>query len=224
MIKSTRDVAVLPTIQEEEAKAPEYIKADRSSSAFSKLTRNLALSALMLIGIVSVRNAQLPSEQTLLTAAQSLIMDSSWDETLGRINFVGNFLPETMAVFFDASENHQLAAPCSGTLVHSWSNDAPYLCYEAQESTVQAMADGQVMSLAHGLEEEIILRVRQADGLEALYYNMDATTLREGDVIARGQTLGSIMPGKYALVEVRKDGMPVNPTSWLQCSSEIGNP
>lgn len=72
MIKSTRDVADLPPIENGQPKSVEYIKTDRSSFMFSKLTRNLALSALMLIGIVSVRNAQLPSGETLLTAAQNL--------------------------------------------------------------------------------------------------------------------------------------------------------
>lgn len=224
MIKSTRDVADLPPIENGQPKSVEYIKTDRSSFMFSKLTRNLALSALMLIGIVSVRNAQLPSGETLLTAAQNLIIDDSWDETLGRINFVGNFLPKTMAVFLETGEQYQLAAPCSGLLAHAWSEGEPYLGYDTQADTVWAMADGQVMGLAHGLEEEIILRIRQQDGLETFYYNLGSTSLQEGDSVSCGQAVGTILTGKEAMIEVRKEGIPVDPTPWIQTIKQAKQP
>ncbi len=221
MIKNTRDVMDLSPQRNEpesqERNALEYIKPDRSSRVFEKLSRNAALAALMLLSIVSIRNAQLPSGQTLLTAAQT-ILDPEWDETLGKIDFVGHFFPETVSVFFETDiEKYRLAAPCtSGRLVHVWSEKEPYLGYKSPDgSTVYAVGDGQVMSLSHGMEEENIVRVRQEDGLEILYYNIATLSIQEGDEIKQGQGIGSILAEKETVIEVRRNGMPVNPTAWI---------
>lgn len=221
MIKNTRDV-MDPSPQPNETEMQEkntleYIKPDRSLHAFDKLSRNAALAALMLLAIVSIRNAQLPSGQTLLTAAQT-ILDPEWDETLGKIDFVGHFFPETVSVFFETDvEKYRLITPCiNERLVHSWSENEPYLGYDSSDdSIVRAVGDGQVMSLAHGTEEENIVRVRQEDGLEVLYYNLATLSIQEGDEVKQGQAIGSALAEKETAIEVRRNGISVNPTAWM---------
>lgn len=214
MIKSTRDVS-----WEDQPDIPGeiiYLKpAEPPRTAMGRrLSRNLAISALMLLTIVSVRNAHLPGGQTLLTAVQSLT-EGGWDETLGKISFVGNFLPESVSVFLEGAPSASLALPCSGKMVHAYNAGEPYLAYESDDGQVYCVSDGDVMSLGHGVNEELILRVRQDDGLEALYYNLKDTPFSEGDRLTRGQAVGALLVGSQAILEIRKNGRSIDPTAFF---------
>ena len=214
MIKSTRDVSWEETMEKQGE--IEYLPpaGARRILMGKRLSRNLAVSALLLLAIVSVRNAELPGGQTILTAAKSLT-EGGWDETLGKISFVGNFLPETISVFLEGTPTASLALPCSGPMVHVYSAGEPYLGYESRDGQVYCVSDGDVMAVAHGVNEEIILRVRQDDGLEAFYYNLEKTAFSEGDRLTRGQAVGTLLAGNQAILEIRKNGRPIDPTSFF---------
>lgn len=203
-------------------KKPEYTELPAPPRPLwgEKLARNLALSGMILLTVVSVRSAQLPSGRTVLTAVQSLI-DPSWDDQLGKISFVSSFFPETVSVFFDSPPAGALTAPCSGSLSHAWTAQEPYLSFQAQDGRVYAAAKGQVMSLSHGPEEEIILRLRHEElGLETVYYNLAEVRVREGDPVEASTCLGTALPGKDAAFEVRRAGRAIDPAAFLQQRSE----
>ncbi|MBR0408174.1 MAG: M23 family metallopeptidase [Clostridia bacterium] len=169
--------------------------------------------------MVAVRNAELPTGKTVLTAVQEMI-GADWDQSLGKISFVSNLLPESMAVFFETDLQANLTAPCFGGVVHAWSQEEPYLGYSAANGNVYAVSDGQVMSVAHGLEEERIIRVRHDDGLESMYYNLASVNVREGDSVSAQTCLGTALPGKQALLEIRRAGRAVDPAPWLSPREE----
>lgn len=180
-----------------------------------RLARNLALTALLVLAITAVHDARLPSGRTVLTAVQDMV-DTPWDDQLGKISFVSNLFPETVSVFFESSLEADLVAPCFGKITHAWQKDEPYIGYDASDQQVYAMADGQVMSIAHGLDEERILRVRHADGLESLYYNLSSVFVQEGDAVTSATCLGAALSGQDILVEVRRAGKEIDPTASLQ--------
>lgn len=184
-----------------------------------KLARNFAFAGILTLMVVSVRNAQLPTGKTVLTAVQEMI-DANWDGSLGKISFVSNLLPESMAVFFESDLNAELTAPCFGPVVHAWSEKEPYLGYSATNGNVYAVSTGQVMSVAHGLEEEKIVRVRHENGLESLYYNLASVNIREGDEVSAQTCLGTAISGQQALVEVRRAGRAIDPTDLLTLRGE----
>lgn len=219
MIKSTRDVAWEDTIQEKSEM--EYLPARPSPRILmgDRLSRDLAVSALLLLFLVSVRNAELPGGETLLTAAKGLT-EGEWDETLGRISFVGHFLPETVAVFLEDQPAASLALPCNGPLVHAYSADEPYLGYASGDGNVSCVAAGEVMAVSHGLEDELIVRVRQEDGLETLYYNLEKTSLSEGDSLKSGQAVGKLLNESPAIIEVRKNGRSIDPTAFFPADEQ----
>ncbi len=192
--------------------------ADRVSSHKKrfgeKLARNLALAAMLVLTVAAVHNAELPSGQTLLAAVQEMI-DPNWDESLGKIRFVGNWFPETVAVFFESDPQMELTAPCFGSVSHAWSDDEPYVGYASSDRNVYAAADGQVMSVAHGMNEERIVRVRHDDGLETLYYNLSSVSVREGDAVTASTCLGQRLPYEEALIEVRRAGRAIDPSALL---------
>ena len=180
-----------------------------------RLARNLALSVMLVLTVTAVRTASLPSGQTVLTAVQDMI-NGQWDDHLGKIDFVSNFFPETVSVFFDTSSRASLTAPCFGEISHAWTQDEPFIAYQSENGRVYASAAGQVMSVAHSPAEELILRVRHEDGLETMYYNLMETAVQEGDQVTESSCLGVLLPGKDAVVEVRRSGLPINPDTLLK--------
>ena len=193
--------------------------AAKKPSWGEKLARNCAFVGILTLMVVGVRNAQLPSGQTVITAVQEMI-DADWDSSLGKISFVSNLLPESMAVFFESDLQAELTAPCFGSVVHAWSETEPYLGYNADNGSVYAVSAGQVMSVAHGLEEERVVRVRHENGLESLYYNLGSVSVREGDEVTAQTCLGTALAGQQALVEVRRAGRAINPTAMLSLRGE----
>ncbi len=178
-----------------------------------RLARNLALAGMLVITIAAMRNAELPTGTAVLTAVQQMI-DSEWDDHLGKISFVGNFLPESVAVFFESATDAELTAPCFGPLTHTWTEQEPYLGYSGEDKRVFAVASGQVMSISHGPEEEYILRVRHDDGLETMYYNLASIAALEGDMVTTATCLGEALPGG-AIIEVRRAGRAIDPTGLI---------
>lgn len=179
------------------------------------LTRNLALAGMLVLTVAAVRTASLPSGQTVLAAVQDMI-NGPWDDHLGKIDFVSNFFPETVSVFFDTSASASLTAPCFGEVRHTWTNTEPYISYQSSDGRVYAAAAGQVMSVAHGPSEELILRVRHEDGLETLYYNLAEVRVREGDPVTDETCLGILLPAQDAAIEVRRSGLPIDPDALLK--------
>ena len=209
MIKSIRDVQPAEMPKEPEPPYTTLPKPARSQ----RLVRNCALTALLLITVTSVRNERLPSGQTVLTAVQTMTGEG-WDDTLGRISFVSALVPDTVAVFGDGQASYSLYAPANGEMTHSWSIDEPYLSYRAGDGQVYALGGGQVMSVTADDENGYALRVRQTDGLEAMYYDLSAIRVREGDEIAAQACIGSCL--RDAVVEVRRDGVSMDAAAWIQ--------
>lgn len=185
-----------------------------------KLARNVAFAGLLTLSVTAVRNAELPSGKTLLSAVQGII-DTSWDNDLGKISFVSSLLPESMVVFFETDLHADLTVPCFGSVEHAWTNEEPFLGYSTNGGNVYAIASGQVMSIAHGLDEERIVRMRHKDGLESLYYNLSAVNVQEGDEVTVSTCLGSVLPGKLVLLEVRRAGRAIDPESLLSPRKEM---
>ena len=80
---------------------------------------------------------------------------------------------------------------------------------------VYAFAAGQVMSIAHGQDEELIVRLRHESGMETLYYNLADVLTQEGDSVSSSTCLGHVIRGSQALLEVRMAGRSMNPSAWL---------
>ena len=79
-------------------------------------------------------------------------------------------------------------------------------------SDVRAAADGEVMSIAHGLDEERIVRIRHDDASEAIYGNLASCLAQVGDRVYAGDVFASILEGEPLAFELRVDGRSVDPT------------
>jgi len=191
-----------------------YLPEKETKSYAEKLTRNIALAFILVLVVSAIRNAKLPDGKTVMSAIQGTV-DQQWDESLGKISFVSNMFPEAVSVFFSQTTQNTLVTPCIGTLIHAWTGNEPYLAYQLESNEIYALSSGQVMSIAHGINEEKVIRIRHEDGLEVLYYQLEHTKVQEGDLVDSHTIIGECLPGQQAIIEVRKEGLPIDPTTMI---------
>lgn len=180
-----------------------------------KLGRNLAVVGGLFLVVVAVRNSTLPEAQSVFNAIQASAQ-MEWDESVGKLTFVNALLPESVRAVWQENPVAEVFAPVQGEIVHAWSQSEPYLMIQSGASNVRASADGEVMSIAHGLGEERIVRIRHDDGNETLYGNMQECYIETGDRIAAGEMIGKLLKDQPLAFELRVQGRSVNPAKLLR--------
>lgn len=176
-----------------------------------KLIRNLAVTGAMLLTVVAVKNLGTPESQSVFAALQASA-GMEWDESIGKLSFVNGLLPESIQAVWSDEADITVLAPVQGETVHVWSEKEPYVLINGNTADVRAAENGEVMSIAHGLEEERILRVRHDNGTEALYGNLAECYAQEGDLVYAGDVIAKVLEGKALAFELRVDGRSVDPT------------
>jgi len=192
----------------------EWVKPSKKSFA-ERLTRNVAVAAALLLCAVAVRNAALPQAKDVFTAiTDSVTMDL--DESLGKLTFVSNLLPESALVFWNSNETVTVSAPVQGDIVHAYNEDEPYIALLGLSSDVRVAADGEVMNVAHGDGEERVVRIRHEDGLETLYGNLMECFVSEGDQVYESDIIGETAQKQPVFFEVRRNGRSVDPVPMMR--------
>ncbi len=198
----------------EKEKDMEWVKPRKKDFA-ERLTRNVAVAAALLLCAVAVRNAALPQAKDVFSAIQdSVTMDIN--ESLGKLTFVSNLLPESALVFLNSNETVQVSAPVHGDIVHVFHEEEPYIGLLGVSSDVRVAADGEVMNVAHGDGEERGVRIRHEDGLETLYGNLMECFVSEGDQVYEGDIIGETAAKQPVYFEVRKNGRSVDPVPLMR--------
>lgn len=205
-------------IKETQTKVPappyEEIPQSKQQNGLMKLNRDVAFLMLLMVCLASIHNQQLPNGQTVLTAVQQTV-DGQWEEDLGKITFVNSLMPESLSVFFAQPVQAALSHPCFGQMVHRWSDTSPYLSFLPESQNALCTADGEVMSISHASDDSLALRIRHDNGLESIYYHLEEVFCREGDIVKCGDTVAKIVSGENLILDVRKDGLSINPTAYF---------
>ncbi|MDD3336545.1 MAG: M23 family metallopeptidase [Eubacteriales bacterium] len=175
-----------------------------------RLIRNLAVAGGLLLVVVAVKNAGVPEAQSVFSALQTSV-NTEWDESVGKLSFVNGLVPEALQEVWSEKESLSVYAPISGETVHSWTQSEPYLEVMGIVSEVRAVAPGEIMSIAHGLDEERIIRIRHDDGTESVYGNLEECFLEVGDRVYAGDVIAEVLAGKPLAFELRRDGRSINP-------------
>lgn len=181
-----------------------------------KLLRNMALAASLTLCAVTLRSGALPelssATDAILTAATD---DSLLNDQLGRLSFVSTLFPEASLVFAGADEQ-RLSMPVSGGMVvHAWSESEPYLSWRTDADIVTAAAPGEVIGVYHGNGDERLVQVLGNDGISCLYGNLAETSVRTGDAVQAGETIGTLITGADCVFEVRRDGLSIDPALYM---------
>ncbi len=179
-----------------------------------ELTRNLAVVGCLFLVVVAVRNTTAPEAQSVFGALKEGA-GMEWDESVGKLSFVNSLLPKSIQAVWNERENTEVFAPVNGEVVHAWSRSEPYLMIRSGVTDVRAAADGEVMSVAHGLDEERVVRIRHDDGTETLYGNLESCYVEVGDQVLAGQVFAGLLDGRPLSFELRVDGRSVDPEGKL---------
>ncbi len=184
------------------------------------LTKNLALLGCLALVVLAVHAAGQRQESISVFSALQNGLTASWEQDIGKLSFVSELLPPEIREVWNPSPAVAVMAPVTGDTVHAWSHAEPYLEIAATAADIRAAAGGEVMSIAHGLGEERILRLRHSDGNESLYGNLAACHVEVGDTVDAGEVIASLLPGSPLAFELRIDGRSVDPASVMQPLSE----
>ena len=211
-----RERTTLPAPTAPEKKTAEWSETITKRKWFDmdRLLRNVAIVGALWLVVAAVRNAGDAGVQSVFSSLQTN-MAVDWDESLGKLTFVNNLLPESLRTVWSEEPVATVYAPVTGEIVHAWNAAEPYLELSSVVTDVHAAQNGEVMSISHGLDEELIVRLRHDNGLETLYGNLSECQVEEGAYVYAGDLLGTVLSGKNLCFEVRQDGRAVDPTSMM---------
>lgn len=210
LLDKTAELVELP--ERERTFGMRFLQLDR-------LVRNFAVVGGLVLVITAVRSSDVPEAQSVFGVLQESA-GIQWDESVGKLSFVNSFLPEEIQTVWNETPSISVFAPLNGEIVHAWSQTEPYLLIQSALSDVRASADGEVMSIAHGIGEERILRVRHDDNTETIYGNLQNCYAEIGQYIKSGDIIGTVLPGYPLAFEVRMDGRSINPADGLKTFEE----
>lgn len=145
---------------------------------------------------------------------------------------------EVVAEALSFQEKDQLAWPVAGNVLINYSMDKtvyfptlqqykynPAIIIGASEGeNITAAADGKVLSVFEDAKIGQAVTVDIGNGYELTYGQLKDIMVLQGDVISSGDVIGRVAaPTKYYSVEgpnvyfkLSKDGLPINPLSWLE--------
>ena len=172
--------------------------------------RNIALSTAAVfclgIGAVNLATDREKAEQVMA----HITADFEYDETLGRLQFVSNILPESAMVFLESNDEDMMAvfAPSTAEIIHAWNQAEPWLEYD-DSGAVMACSDGEVMTVVQNRNDEYTVRILHENGYESVYSGLVDVSASAFDQVHAGEQIGQA--GNGIAFELRKDGLSVMP-------------
>lgn len=175
----------------------------------------LAVCSALFLVIAALRSVQAQPVQAALSAVRSVATtEMEWDDTIGKLEFVGNFVPESVMVFWNAPDRTLTAPFADATLLDVQGNTAVFegrgsvRCGgEGRVECVEAAQDGYCVTIAHdnGLTMQI-------SGLQSVYVQAQER-VHEGQSIGSSQRYGEA--GRIA-VQVTEGRRSVEAAQWLR--------
>jgi murein DD-endopeptidase MepM/ murein hydrolase activator NlpD len=118
------------------------------------------------------------------------------------------------------SRKAQMDLPVNGSIVRDYKkgkNNGIDIA-AAPGTAVRAAAAGTVAAITTDADQVPILLIKHDNNLLTVYANVDAISVKKGDTVKRGQSVGKIRAGEsnYVHFEVRKGFDAVDPTPYLK--------
>ena len=174
------------------------------------LLRDLVVVGCLFLVVVAVKNVGTPESQSVFSALQSSA-GMEWDESVGKLSFVNALFPSNIRAVWNEHGDMSVFAPVKGEVVHAWSQAEPYVMLETYLRDVRAARDGEVMNIAHGLNEEKIVRIRHDNHTETIYGNLKECHAEVGDQLCAGDVFAELLEGEPLAFELRVDGRSIDP-------------
>ncbi len=183
-----------------------------------RLLRNAAVACSLLLTLLALSNLNQPwTEQTVASVRNAISMRIDLDESLGKLHFVRDLVPDAALVFWNMGAG-DMAKPVNGQLSHPYDVNQPWLLYQtggAQQ--VRAALAGQVAAATQNADGAWTLLIDHESGEQTVYAYVAQSIVRVGQQVSAGDQIGVTADSDDARLyfELRKDGQPQDPTSRL---------
>ncbi|WP_425101267.1 peptidoglycan DD-metalloendopeptidase family protein [Tropicibacter sp. S64] len=119
-----------------------------------------------------------------------------------------------------AASSAAMVMPVSGSIIRDYAkgkNEGIDIAASAG-TTVKAAASGKVASISTTAEGVKFLLIRHPDDVITVYTHLDEITVKKGDAVSKGQSIGKVRAGDPAFLhfEVRKGFDSTDPMPYLQ--------
>lgn len=132
-----------------------------------------------------------------------------YDESLGRLQFVSNILPESAMVFLSkAQEPPELKTPVHARQTHAWSSEEPWIEYDVI-GDVFSCHDGEVMTVVKNRQDEYTVCIAHENNYQSIYSGLSSVNLKEADLVEAGEQIGTAVG--FTAFELRKEGLSIMP-------------
>lgn len=184
-------------------------RVNRKPYITKRLLRNTSLFAVVSL-CLGCAFLSITKNDAVEAVMSHLTSGFEYDDTLGRLQFVSNLLPESAMVFMnDTQEQHTLSAVKDDAQVtHVWSAHEPWLEY-ACSGDVFCCQDGEIMTIVQNGRKQYTVRVIHENGYESIYSGLSSVNKKEFDPVRAGEQIGTA-DGSTAF-ELRKDGLSIQP-------------
>ena len=183
-----------------------------------RLLRDTAIACALLLAVLTAQNIDQPWSRLALHGVESaLTMRINLDESLGRLSFVRELVPESALVFLDLNARETFA-PVEGAISHSFSEDQPWLAYScAPGAEVRALEPGTVSAVTELSGGEWGLLLDHGGGVESVYAYLGAVQVQPGDTVSPGTVIGTASENGDISVyfEMREAGKAIDPAERL---------
>lgn len=189
----------------------------RRVSAAERLLRNTSVACALLLAVLALKNIDTPVTNRITSALnQAIHMDLDLDETLGRLSFVENLMPESALVFFHTDTSARDDTPVSGSVAHEWSVAQPWLEYAADDGApVYSLRDGTVAAASQSAEGDWTILIHHAGDAQTVYAYLADCNVSLGESVSERQVIGHCGTQDRArlYMEYRVGTEPADPAS-----------
>ena len=173
--------------------------------------RNAVLSSAAVLCLCAVSFTLWKQREAVTEAMKHVTVDFEYDESLGRLQFVSNMLPESTMVFLENNdaEDMMVFSPASADIKHVWNENEPWIEYDQVFGSVHACSTGEVMTVLRNHDDRYTVRMRHDDGYESLYSGLSDVRVSQFDLLPAGTPIGTA--DESASFELRKNGLSIDP-------------
>lgn len=116
------------------------------------------------------------------------------------------------------------AYPVEGTISRSFNSEQEHFGLDiaaTEGALVHALAEGTVVNINWTIANGYVISIQHSNGLLSVYKHCRTTYKLEGDVVVRGDVIGSVgnagvqSTASHLHLEIWKDGLPQNPQIYL---------
>ena len=183
-----------------------------------RLLRNSALACAILLFLLSLQNIDHPVTQSMANVVtKAVTLDFDADTTLGELQFVRHFLPESALVFWNITGVERCYRPAEGQILHDYTNTQPWYLFSALPGDPVYVTKSGTLAEARKTDAgDWALLLKHADNTETRYAYVERGPIKEGDTVSFGDVLTQTSDENCIYVEYLRDGKPVAVEEWIQ--------